>query len=403
MTPIQTVLPVDDAEAISLLQQLVRLRTVNPPGNESVAADLLQQRLEPLGFEIVRVAAEPGRDCLIATLRGNAEGPTLILNGHTDVQPAGPGWTRDPFGGEIVGDKLYGRGSIDMKAGVAAFVTAAVTIARSGKRLRGTLVLQAVADEVSGGLKGTGYLAQQGLAQGDFAVVCEPTGIDVYIAHRGMMWFELIVHGRSAHSGRPWMGVNAIARMSKIIEQFEAVLATVFAQRQHPMLPSPSINLGRIEGGDKENLVAGHCRLTFDRRLLPGEDFDEAEREIRDVIESVRRNDTEQWTYELRRTLAIPALEVDPDEQIVRECRRAYLEVTGEESRLGCTAGFEDAHYLVNGAGIPTAMFGPYIYKRWDGENRYATRSGTSEEYVDLPQYLIAIQVYLRLITNLLE
>lgn len=393
---------VDRAGAVALLQELVRLDTTNPPGRESLAANVLDARLQPQGFTVERTAAEPGRDCLIATLPGTGDGPTLIFNGHTDVQPAGTGWTRDPFGAEIEGDRLYGRGAMDMKAGVAAFVLAAEQFAMREPRLRGTLVLQAVADKVSGGFKGTGHLVALGKAHGNFAVVCEPTGIDVYVAHRGEIWFEVMIRGRSAHSGRPWMGVNAIAKAAAVVQALSTELASVFAARTHPMLPSPSINFGTIEGGQKENLVAGECRLTFDRRMIPGESFNQAEEEIRRVIEQVRAADTESWSYDLRRTIAIPPLEVDPNELIVRACQQAYRKMTGEESREGCTSGFEDAHVLALEAGIPTAMFGPYVAKRWTGANRYNTQSGTSEEYVDIPQFLVAIQVYARLIENLL-
>jgi acetylornithine deacetylase/succinyl-diaminopimelate desuccinylase family protein len=392
---------VDEADAVSFLQGLVRLDTVNPPGRESLAADFIQARLEPLGFGIERAGAEPGRDCLIATLRGTGGGPTLIFNGHVDVQPVGPGWTHAPFGAEIEQDRLYGNGVRDMKAGVAAFVLAAEAFARSQRRLWGNLVVQAVADEVSGGTKGTGYLFEQKRLKGDFAVVCEPTGVDVYIAHRGMMWFELTVHGVPAHSGRPWLGVNAIAKVSDIAQELRRALGPIFARRTHPMLPSPSINLGRIDGGAKENLVAARCHLTFDRRTLPGERFDEIEAEIHEVIEQLRSGDPERWTFELRRTLAVPALEIDPNEPIVRECQRAYQSVTGEESRIGCTSGLEDAHWLAR-AGIPTAMFGPYVYKRWQGEDRFDASTGKPDEHIVISQWFTAIRVYMRLAQNLL-
>jgi acetylornithine deacetylase/succinyl-diaminopimelate desuccinylase family protein len=392
---------VDPDEAVAFLRELVRLDTVNPPGHESRAADLIEARLAPLGFEIERVAAEPGRDCLVATLRGTAAGPTLILNGHVDVQPVGPGWTHDPFAGEVEDDRLYGNGVRDMKAGVAAFVLAAEGLARRGPRLRGHLTLQAVADEVSGGTRGTGHLFALGKLRGDFAVVCEPTGIDVYVAHRGMMWFELTVHGVPAHSGRPWLGVNAIAKVSDVVQAIGRALGPVFAGRTHPMLPSPSINWGRIEGGAKENLVAARCRLTFDRRTLPGEGFDQVEAEIREVIEGARARDADAWTFELRRTLAVPALEIDPGARIVRECQRAYQDVTGEESRIGATSGLEDAHWLAR-AGIETAMFGPYVHKRWEGEGRFYASTGKPDEHVVIPHWLAAIQVYRRLAQNLL-
>jgi len=392
---------VERDDAVAFLRELVRLDTVNPPGHESRAADLIQARLQPLGFDIERAGAEPGRDCLIATLRGAESAPTLVFNGHVDVQPVGPGWTRDPFGAEVEGELLYGNGVRDMKAGVAAFVLAAESFARSTRRLRGDLVLQAVADEVSGGTKGTGYLFAQNRLAGDFAVVCEPTGVDVYVAHRGMMWFELTIHGVPAHSGRPWLGVNAIAKAIDVVQELGRSLGPVFAARTHPMLPSPSINLGRIEGGAKENLVAARCRLAFDRRLLPDETFDRAEAEIRDVIDRVRARDPENWTFELERTIAVPGLEIDPQTPIVQECQRAYLDVTGEASRIGCTSGLEDAHWLAR-AGIQTAMFGPYVYKRWEGENRFDATTGKPDEHISIPQWLTAIRIYTRLAQRLL-
>jgi len=149
----------------------------------------------------------------------------------------------------------------DMKAGVAAFVLAGQAFARSNRRLRGNLVLHAVADETAGGMDGTGYLSRQGRLQGDFAVVCEPTGLDVFIAHRGLMYFELVIEGRAAHSGRPWLGVNAIDKASNVMQELTRSLGPVFAQRTHAMLPSPSINFARIEGGARESIVAARCRL----------------------------------------------------------------------------------------------------------------------------------------------
>jgi acetylornithine deacetylase/succinyl-diaminopimelate desuccinylase-like protein len=216
-----------------------------------------------------------------------------------------------------------------------------------------------------------------------------------------MMWFELTVHGVPAHSGRPWLGVNAIAKVCDVVQELGRVLGPVFAGRTHPMLPSPSINLGRIEGGAKENLVAAGCRLTFDRRLLPDEPFDAVEAEIREVIEQVRARDPEPWSFDLMRTLAVPALEIDPGARIVRECQTAYSQVTGDASGIGCTSGLEDAHWLAR-AGIETAMFGPYVAKRWQGESRFDATTGKPDEHVSISQWLTAIRVYTQLAANLL-
>ena len=119
------------------------------------------------------------------------------------------------------------------------------------------------------------------------------------------------------------------------------------------------------------------------------------------MIERVQAGDPERWTFELRRTLAVPGLEIDPGDRIVRECRRAYQEVTDEESRVGCTSGLEDAHWLAR-AGIQTAMFGPYVRKRWEGEGRFDASTGKADEHVVVPDWLVAIRVYMQLARNLL-
>jgi len=383
------------------LQALIRIPSVNPPGNEEAVAELIAAKLRTLNCDVTIVDSEPGRPNVVAHWAGSGQGNTLLLNGHMDVQPAGRNWIHDPFGGEIEQTRLYGRGSLDMKAGLAAMIYAVETLQRTRVRLAGDLVLAIVADEVSGGHKGTGYLVRQGLLHADMAVVCEPTGEKVNVAHRGCVWMEIEIHGRSAHGGRPWLGVNAISKMGRVIRAIEDELTPSFRERTHPLLPSPTINLGTIEGGTKFNLVADHCLLQLDRRLIPGELAAAAVKEIEDVCATVLAADTEQFRYEVREVMHVDPAEISPEAPIVRECRRAFRDVTGQEAGIGCTAGFEDAHFLLK-AGIPTAMFGPYHRER-ESNAPFFTTSGMADEFVDLPEVFVGTEIYARLIQNLLS
>ncbi|MEK9754393.1 MAG: M20/M25/M40 family metallo-hydrolase, partial [Rhodospirillaceae bacterium] len=219
----------------AFLADLVRVPSVNPPGNEGPVAALIAARLGALGFDTRIVESAPGRPNVIARLAGTGGGPTLLFNGHMDVQPPGSRWTRDPFAATVEGRRLYGQGAMDMKAGLAAMIAVvlssmvSVTICRGGRRMAGDIVVTAVADEVSGGHMGTGFLVREGLVKADMAVVCEPTGDAVRVAHRGALWLEIEVNGRSAHGGRPWLGVNALSKAARIITALEDELAPSLA------------------------------------------------------------------------------------------------------------------------------------------------------------------------------
>ncbi len=382
------------------LQALVRIPSVNPPGGEAPVARLVLDRLQALGLDGRIVESAPGRANVVAHLAGSGRGPTLLLNGHMDVQPPAADWTRDPFAGERDGTRVYGQGVMDMKAGLAAIVFAVDAVRRSGTRLGGDLLLTAVADEVSGGQRGTGFLVREGLVRADAAVVCEPTGDAVRIAHRGALWLEIEVRGRAAHGGRPWLGVNAISKLARIVRALEDELLPRLATRTHPLVPAPTINLGTIRGGTKFNLVADRATLELDRRLVPGESLDAARAEVEAVCAAVQAADREPFECRVREVMRVAPAEIAPDAPIVEACRRAHRAITGREAALAATAGFEDAHYLIE-AGIPTAMFGPYRRTAPD-EPRFYSASGMPDEWVDLRDVATAAAIYARLILDLL-
>lgn len=391
---------IDDRGLAEFLRAIARIPSINPPGGEGPVAELIAGQLRDLGFGVEVFEAAPGRPSVVAKLPGRGQGPSFMLNGHMDVQPAGGGWKHDPFGAEMEGDRLFGRGVIDMKAGLAAMVFAAAGVVRSGVKLKGNLVIAAVADEVCGGHQGTGFLTRTGRLKTDMAIVCEPTGDSVNVAHRGTAWIEVEVTGRSAHGGRPWLGVNAISKATKIVRAIEEKLVPSLQHLTHPLLPAPTINVGAIRGGTKFNLVADQCTFELDRRMVPGESAEDALKQVDRICAEVRAADSEAFTWQAREIMHVNPSEISAEAPIVRACQRAYREVVGREPGIGSTAGFEDMHFLMD-AGIPTAMFGPYRPQQ-PKEAAFFTTSGMPDEYVDMPDVVMAASIYARLIENIL-
>jgi acetylornithine deacetylase/succinyl-diaminopimelate desuccinylase-like protein len=222
---------------------------------------------------------------------------------------------------------------------------------------------------------------------------------------------QITVTGRSAHGGRPWLGVNAISKMARILAALEDELVPSLASRTHPLLPAPTINMGTVTGGTKFNLVADRAVLEVDRRMVPGETAEQALDEVRALCQRLRDADAQSWEFEVMPVMHVTPGEIDPHAPIVKACQAAHRAVTGEEAVIAATAGFEDAHFLLD-AGIPTAMFGPYrpaappppASAGAGGAQRdgFFTNSGMADESVDLVDVARAARVYARLIRDLI-
>jgi acetylornithine deacetylase/succinyl-diaminopimelate desuccinylase family protein len=387
---------VDDHETITLLQRLLRINTENPPGNEEPAARLLAEQLEAVGFETEYHEAAPARGSLVARLRGTGGGRTLVMNGHLDIGPIGTGWTKDPLGGEIEDGRIYGRGVSDMKSGVTAMVSAARAVARSGMPRRGDLVLLPTADESSGGRLGMGHLVKtlRGL-RADMAVVGEPTVGDICLAHRGAVWAEVVVIGKSGQASRPASGTNAIVAMGRVLAAFESDLAPRLAARTHPLLPAPSLNAGLIDGGVKPNVIAERCRVVVDRRSLPGERTEDIVAEIREC--ATRAVAGTGARIEVSVAMSKPASEIAPDAPVVAECVRAFEAVVGRRPALRASPGYTDAHWFNLDLGIPAVVFGPWYLHPPAG-----SISDIPDEHNYVEDVLTGTRVYAQLIANVI-
>ncbi|MGI8484970.1 MAG: M20 family metallopeptidase, partial [Thermomicrobiales bacterium] len=276
---------IDREEMISFLQALVRVPSVNPPGDVRQAIRLCDEKLTAAGLETKTVGSTPEKINIIGTLRGRGTGPRLALNAHVDVVPIGEeaAWTYPPFGGQIIEGRVYGRGAGDDKASVTAQVMAAVALARSQVPLEGSLLVTTVADEETTGELGSGYIVRGGYVDADFVIVGEQTMNQICIAERGAVGVQVIVYGIAGHAAAPWDGINAIEGMSRVITALREDLWPVVEQRTHRHLPCSTATISIIGGGVKTNVIPDRCEIYIDRRILPDETPESVATEIQAV------------------------------------------------------------------------------------------------------------------------
>ncbi|MBF0624677.1 MAG: M20 family metallopeptidase [Magnetococcales bacterium] len=259
-------------DPVQLTRTLLAIDTRNPPGNELDCANHLAGLLEAGGLEVRCHPLAPRRASLSALLPGRDDDPPLCFTGHLDTVPLGETpWQRDPFAGEIDGDLLYGRGATDMKSGLAAMVWAVLEVARGRRGRRGIRLIMTADEEV--GCGGSRALVGDAGALGTAGalVVAEPTGNQPLLGHKGALWLKVLAQGRAAHGSMPGEGDNAIykiARAALALERFD------FAHPPHPLLGSPTLNVGTVQGGTRVNIVPDRAELAVDIRILPDQDPD---------------------------------------------------------------------------------------------------------------------------------
>ena len=251
----------------ALTRELLAFNTINPPGMERACAQSLGKKLEDAGFRVAYHEFAEARTSLIAQIGGNGTKPPICFTGHIDVVPLGAAhWNHDAFAGETDGDQLYGRGSTDMKSGVAAFVCAAIELAPKLARSPGIVLVITAGEEI--GCEGAKYLADHKLlGEAGAIVVAEPTANYPYVGHKGLAWFEIETKGVTAHGSMPEVGDNAIVKMARVIGDLEHFH---FPVQSHPVMGKPTMNVGTISGGLNTNSVPDEARITLDTRTVPG-------------------------------------------------------------------------------------------------------------------------------------
>ena len=372
-----------EKEIIEYLQQLIRIPTQAVPGeNYDIIAKVIAEKFERLGFDIKIYDATDdylelsGKDILglvgprsnlVATYRGKKEGPTLLLNAHTDTVPVTPhGWTVDPFGGEVIDERVYGRGACDDKGELTAMVYAVEAIVNSGIELAGSIVATATPDEEIGGIAGLGYLINEGLVNADYGLGVDGNFGNLMITTNGRMRWKLNTKGHAVRSSRAHTGVNAIEKMSKIVLAIEGYRNNVLLKRQEDIPVSPEskmdklsamINVGSIEGGLAPNIVPDRCSVIIDRRTVYTEKLEDVRAEFKALVDEVMNNDPDV-NAEIIEINFREGTYIDPDHQWIQTVRKIYEDVTKMEIPIYGAAGSADMCYQINQGGWPCVGLG---------------------------------------------
>ncbi len=253
----------------ALTRELLAFNTINPPGMERACARHLGGLLEGAGFRVAYHEFAESRTSLVAQIGGHEKKPPICFTGHIDTVPLGAArWSHDAFAGETDGDRMYGRGSTDMKSGVAAFIAAAIELAPQLRNTPGLVLVITAGEEI--GCEGARFLADHKLLDRAGAiVVAEPTANYPYIGHKGLAWFEIETTGVTAHGSMPEFGDNAIVKMARVIQDLEGFR---FPIESHAVMGKPTLNVGTIRGGLNTNSVPDEARITVDTRTVPGID-----------------------------------------------------------------------------------------------------------------------------------
>jgi succinyl-diaminopimelate desuccinylase len=368
------------ASIIGLLAALVRAESVNPPGDTRTVADLIAGRLREGSIDFQVLGDEIRKPNIVARLGSGR--PELLFTSHMDTVPAGnpKSWRHDPFGAEVVGTRMYGRGSADAKGSLVAMI-AAMEALSSVLPLRGTLTLTAVSDEEVGGVKGTEYLVDRGLLQPDHVVVGEITENRLAAAEKGVLWLRVVTHGRAAHGSTPWEGSNAISQMLRLLAAVEQRVGTRLAGLRHPLVPPPSLSIGTIRGGVATNVVPDWCEATLDRRTLPSESIPEAVAEVERIIADLQRDDS-AFQADVEVLQAGPPIETALDAPLVRTAQDVARALDLPSEVVGYHQASDGRFFAERG--VPTILFGP-------GDPEVAH---TPDESVDLNDVIGAARFY---------
>jgi succinyl-diaminopimelate desuccinylase len=361
-------------ELIQLTQDLIRIPTLNPPGeNYQAICDYLDKRLSAHGFDtqLIRAFGTPGdsekypRWNIIARRDGKHQGDCVHFNSHTDVVEVGAGWTFDPFGAEISDGKIYGRGACDMKGGLAVSIIAAEAFIEEHPDFSGAIEISGTADEESGGYGGVAYLAEHGHFSPEkvqHVIIPEPLNKDrICLGHRGGWWAEIETKGEIAHGSMPFLGDCAVRHMGAVLTEFEDKLFPAMASRRTDMPVVPegakqsTMNINSIHGGQKEqsddftglpaHCVPDSCRIVIDRRFLVEEPLDQVRGEVTALLDGLVQTRPE-FEYEMTELNSVLPSMTDKSAPVVRTVAQAIQDVMGKPPEYVASPGTYDQKHI---------------------------------------------------------
>ena len=381
---------IKEEEITNLAQELIKIPSDETAGEKEVC-EYLESYLKSLGMKVLLQKVLPNRPNIIAEVIGDEVGKSIMFNGHVDTVPVGDikKWSMDPYSAIIKDNKLFGRGSTDMKGAIASMIIAMKFIMNNVEKFNGKIIFTGVMAEETTGL-GTQKIVEENI-KADMAVVGEPSDEKIYRAHKGTMWFNLSTYGKLEHSSESNSeSNNAIINMMKLIMEINEIskeLETI----ENNLVGHPSINIGLIDGGTKQNMIADSCRISIDRRTLPEEKTDEILDKLRIRLDGLRSLD-DRLTFDLEIDTIREAVEVVESEQIVQEVKNALNKVINKNPTISGMKATTDMSILVNQGNIPSVIYGPGFIKQ----------AHTVDEFIEVKRLVESSQVYAEILLNTL-
>ena len=366
-----------ELDVLALTQKLLSFQTINPPGEEYDCTKYIGQLLEDGGFKIGYYEFAKGRTNLIARLESNEDRPPICFTGHIDTVPLGAvKWKKDPFGGEIDEDRVYGRGSADMKGGVAAIVVAALSLAKTSNGKAGIKLVITAGEET--GCQGAYYLAELGsiLGKAGAIVIGEPTSNYPLVAHKGALWLEAFTTGITAHGSMPDQGVNAIYKAAHAVDKLEKFR---FTFSPHSLLDSPTLNVGTISGGMNINSVPDRAVIGIDIRTIPGQSNRVAYEELQSYLEG---------EVDFKRVIDVGSISSDPQDEWIQQ----VFEIMGSYLKESPVA--RGATYFTDGSVLTPAFGNPPTVILGPGEPAMAHKT---DEFCYISKIEDATQAYIEI------
>ena len=381
---------IKEEDITNLAQKLIRIPSDEIVGEQEVC-EYLSDILKSLGMKVRLQEVLPKRPNIIAEVLGGNNGKSIMFNGHIDTVPIGniEKWNTDPYKAIIKDNKLFGRGATDMKGSIASMIIAIKYIMNNVEDFNGKIIFTGVMAEETTGL-GTQKVLEENIKT-DMAIVGEPSDEKIYRAHKGTLWFNIFTYGKLEHSSESdTESNNAIINMMKLIEEINKI-SKELEGKNNSLVGHPSINVGLIEGGTKQNMIADSCKVSIDRRILPEEEPNEILDELRVRLDNLRLIDN-RLKFNIEKDTVREAVEVSESEPIVQEVKRAVNKILNINPIVSGMKATTDMSILVNQGNIPSVIYGPGFIKQ----------AHTIDEFIEVERLVESSQVYAEVLLNIL-
>ncbi|SDJ26305.1 M20 family metallopeptidase [Salimicrobium halophilum] len=378
-------------EVEELLFEMIKIEShQETEGHEQRFAEFLKDYLEKEGVVVELREVVDGRCNLIATVEGDDPGPVLMLNGHMDTVP--PYDMEHPFQPYLENGRIYGRGSVDMKGALAAMTVVTKDIYQNRENMRGTLLFTATIGEENYS-PGAYELVKDGV-RADYAIVGEPTNMEIGIAHKGVVWGEAIFEGEAVHGSTPFKGINAIYKATDWIQKVRRDYLPRIRQNRHALLGESTMNIGEISGGTRPVIVPARCEVKFEQRLLPGEKESDVIDGLQQMIEELKQEDPEMKgvVHESAVFNGVPhrSLETDSNSRIVHSLKRAYSKEFDQDTEVIGLGFWTDGALFGEVDGVDVVVCGPGDIAQAHSDN----------EFIDRDQLQAAYRMYYDVVTD---